>query len=97
MQRAMTDEETDAEQQDSGSTGDPELDRQVADLEQKGEKVQTGIEDTRGDWEGKKQDQSVPGAMDETEWADEDEADDAGAGDEEAGDEEGEHEEDEGE
>jgi hypothetical protein len=45
------------------STGDRDLDRQVADLEQKSERVKDQIKETRSDWESKKGDQSVPGAV----------------------------------
>ncbi len=56
------DQESDG-RQDSDSTGDPQLDRQVADLERTGKKVADRIEGTRSDWEAKKDDPSVPGAM----------------------------------
>lgn len=40
-----------------------DLDREVADLEQSASKVQDNIEETRSDWEAKKDDPSVPGAV----------------------------------
>jgi len=52
----------DDDQESSDSTGDPDLDRQVADLESKGSKVGEGIDQTRSDWEAKKDDPAVPGA-----------------------------------
>jgi len=59
----MTEDEEGDDAQGSDSTGDPELDRQVTDLEQSGEKVSDRIEETQSDWEAKKDDPSVPGAM----------------------------------
>jgi hypothetical protein len=41
------------------------LDREVADLEKKAEKVQDDIDGTRSDWKAKKDDPAVPGAMSE--------------------------------
>ncbi|MGI8749078.1 MAG: hypothetical protein ACR2J6_00740 [Thermoleophilaceae bacterium] len=59
----MTEDQEGDDPQGSDSTGDPQLDRQVADLEQSGEKVSDRIEETRSDWEAKKGDPSVPGAV----------------------------------
>ena len=43
---------------------DPEdLDAEVADLEKAAEKVQDDIDETKSDWESKKGDESVPGAV----------------------------------
>jgi hypothetical protein len=43
---------------------DPEdLDAEVADLEKAAEKVQDDIDQTESDWEAKKGDESVPGAV----------------------------------
>ncbi len=45
---------------------DPEdLDAEVDDLERAAEKVQDDIDETQSDWQSKKDDPSVPGAMDE--------------------------------
>jgi hypothetical protein len=56
------DQEGDDQLQGSESTGDQELDRQVAGLKKEGERVQSTIDETRSDWEAKKDDPSVPGA-----------------------------------
>lgn len=61
----MTDDRQGDDPQGSDSTGDPQLDRQVADLERSGEKVADRIKETRSDWESKKDDPSVPGAMED--------------------------------
>jgi hypothetical protein len=58
----MTDDEQGDGLTEGESTGDRDLDRQVADLEQSRDKLQERIEETRSDWESKKGDQSVPGA-----------------------------------
>jgi hypothetical protein len=58
----MTDEEQGDGITDGESTGDKDLDRQVAELEQEKERVEDVIDETRSDWESKKGDQSVPGA-----------------------------------
>jgi hypothetical protein len=43
---------------------DPDdLDAEVADLEKAAEKVQDDIDETKSDWESKKGDESVPGAI----------------------------------
>ena len=42
-----------------------DLDAEVGDLEKDGDKVQGDIDETRSDWESKKDDPSVPGAMEE--------------------------------
>jgi hypothetical protein len=43
---------------------DPEdLDAEVEDLEHKGEQVQGDIDEAKTDWESKKGDESVPGAV----------------------------------
>jgi hypothetical protein len=43
---------------------DPEdLDAEVDDLEHKGEQVQGDIDEAKTDWESKKGDESVPGAV----------------------------------
>ena len=45
---------------------DPEdLDAEVEDLEQKGDQVQDDIDEAKTDWESKKGDESVPGAVGE--------------------------------
>ncbi len=45
---------------------DPEdLDAEVADLEKRAEKVQDDIDKTEADWDSKKDDPSVPGAVPE--------------------------------
>ena len=45
---------------------DPDdLDAEVEDLEKKGETVQDDIDETKTDWESKKGDESVPGAVPE--------------------------------
>jgi hypothetical protein len=59
----MTDEEQSDDSVSGESTGDKDLDRQVAGLEQEGERVEGEIKETRSDWESKKGDQSVPGAV----------------------------------
>jgi hypothetical protein len=59
----MTDEEQGDTPVSGESTGDSDLDRQVAGLEQEGERVGDQIDETRSDWESKKGDQSVPGAV----------------------------------
>lgn len=88
----MTDDRQGDDPQGSDSTGDPQLDRQVADLERSGDKVAARIEETRSDWESKKDDPSVPGALAEPkgdteedgdggdDGEDRDEADDSRAG-----------------
>lgn len=40
-----------------------DLDKEVADLEASAGKVQDDIEETRSDWEHKKDDPAVPGAV----------------------------------
>jgi hypothetical protein len=42
-----------------------EAERELADLEQRSEKLGDEIDETRDDWEGKKADDSVPGATDD--------------------------------
>lgn len=72
-----------------------DLDREVADLEQSASKVQDNIEETRSDWEAKKDDPSVPGAVSDpdervadeasgTEGSDAEQVDDEGGGDADA-------------
>jgi uncharacterized small protein (DUF1192 family) len=43
------------------------LEREVDDMEEQADHLQEEIEATRADWEGKKADDSVPGAAGETE------------------------------
>jgi hypothetical protein len=59
----MTDEEQEDGPTSGESTGDQDLDRQVAKLEDERDRVADQIDDTRSDWESKKGDQSVPGAV----------------------------------
>jgi hypothetical protein len=59
----MTDEEQGDGPTSGESTGDRDLDRQVAKLEGEQERVESEIDETRSDWESKKGDQSVPGAV----------------------------------
>jgi hypothetical protein len=40
-----------------------ELEADAADLEQRGREVEQGIEETRSEWERKKEDSTVPGAQ----------------------------------
>lgn len=40
-----------------------DLDREVEDLAKSGQKVQDDIDETKTDWESKKGDESVPGAV----------------------------------
>lgn len=40
-----------------------DLDREVEDLANSGQKVQDNIDETKTDWESKKDDESVPGAV----------------------------------
>jgi hypothetical protein len=56
-----------------------DLDREVADLEQSAEKVQDNIDETRSDWNAKKDDPAVPGAAPDPE-----DRIDAGTGDPDA-------------
>jgi peptidoglycan hydrolase CwlO-like protein len=47
------------------SEREPDLDAEVEDLEKAAEKVQDDIDETESDWESKKEDPSVPGAVPE--------------------------------
>ena len=47
--------------------------REVADLEERGERLEAHIEETRKDWEAKQQDDGVPGATGEPDRAEADE------------------------
>ncbi len=42
-----------------------DLDREVEDLEHSAQKVQDDIDEAKADWESKKDDPSVPGAMEQ--------------------------------
>jgi ribosomal protein S15P/S13E len=44
-----------------------EAERELADMEERSERVEEHIEEARKDWEAKKQDASVPGAEDDDE------------------------------
>ena len=48
-----------------------EAERELADLEQRSERVGEHIDDARGDWEAKKADPNVPGAAGDPEHAEE--------------------------
>ena len=41
---------------------EPEPEREVEDMEERSERLEDQIDDTREDWERKKRDSSVPGA-----------------------------------
>jgi hypothetical protein len=92
----MTDEEQDEGPTSGESTGDRDLDRQVAGLEKEEERVEGQIDETRNDWESKKGDQSVPGAVPDPDEEDQDApsepegdaVDEAGGDEEDAPDEE---------
>ncbi len=51
----------------SDDTEDREVDRQVEELEESGERVGSDIEDAKRDWEAKQQDPGVPGAVEAAE------------------------------
>jgi hypothetical protein len=51
---------------------EPEPERDVEDMEERSERVEDQIEDTREDWERKKRDSSVPGAAGDPARAEED-------------------------
>jgi hypothetical protein len=59
------------EREENAPSGDPEIDRGVADLDHKGDKLEDAIRETKREWEGKQGDQSVPGATSEDEHEDE--------------------------
>jgi hypothetical protein len=42
---------------------DARPERELEDMERRSEKLEQEIEETRGDWEAKKSDESVPGAQ----------------------------------
>jgi hypothetical protein len=50
---------------------EPEPERDVEDMEERSERVEDQIEDTREDWERKKRDSSVPGAAGDPDRAEE--------------------------
>lgn len=52
------------EREQTSPSGDSEIDRNVADLEQSGEKLEDTIRETKRDWESKQASESVPGAID---------------------------------
>ncbi len=56
-------EVNESENEEQESTGDPELDRQVENLEGEGDRVGQEIDDAKRDWEGKQEDPGVPGAV----------------------------------
>ena len=62
----MSDEHTEPVEQ-----AKEEADRQVADLEKRSEQVGERIQETRKDWEAKKQDSAVPGAAGDPDRAEE--------------------------
>ena len=56
-----------------GSDPSEEAERTVGDLEDQSDKLEEQIEDTRSDWESKRESSDVPGAVpDEADWGDED-------------------------
>ena len=63
-----------AGQREPESTGDPEFDRRVEGLEDEGDRVGQDIEDAKRDWEAKKEDPGVPGAVEAEEREGEDQA-----------------------
>ena len=63
-----------AESEDNTPSGDPEIDRNVADLDHKDGKLEEAIRDTQREWEAKQGDQSVPGAVPEDQFDDEESA-----------------------
>jgi hypothetical protein len=61
-----------------------ELDRELDEMERRADRLEAEIEETRRDWERKKEDDSVPGAAGDPERAEQDlppEADYPGKGD----------------